>query len=172
LPQRDYSNYDDFFAATRKSRDFDVKQYVAEHLNGLNNRVVRGEFTKSSDANYPDEVAIWTFEALDRLKKELPLELSNESQYYPLRIYFRLIPEFNRNMKTVLEALSTVERVDGPNRIKGYPNLLVEWAADWKNNELESVSIKTRNGEPVAFLNKIVIRRDTIPPARYEMTFL
>jgi hypothetical protein len=34
------------------------------------------------------------------LTKELPLELSSESQYYPLRIFIRLIPEFNRNMKT------------------------------------------------------------------------
>jgi hypothetical protein len=147
--------------------EFDVKKYVANYLNLRGNRVVQGEFVKSPNANYVDAVAIWTFDALKSLKQQLQHELSNQSQYCRLRIFFELIPEFNRNMKVVTDTLSTVELVQDSQHRQLQQNLVVEWSTNWNNNnELETVSIKTRNGEPVAFLNKIVIRRDLIPPAR------
>jgi hypothetical protein len=141
------------------------KQYVANRLNSRSDRVnTYGDGT-------PDRVTSWTFEALKHLKQQLESTLSNQSQYSQLRLFFELIPEFNRNMKAVSDALSTVVLVQDNRRHYQQQNLVVEWAADWKNNELESVSIKTKGGEAVTFLNKIVIRRDLMQPPRYEMLF-
>lgn len=89
---------------------FDVKKYVADYLNGRRDRVVVGEFAKSTNLNHPDRVVSWTRDALTNLKQQLASARSNNSQHNQLRVFFELIPEFNRNMRAVLEALSSTER--------------------------------------------------------------
>jgi hypothetical protein len=148
-----------------EKNEFDVKEVVAEFLNARNDRVVNGVF---NDA----QVVGWLCTNLTALRcmwQPPPFnhhQYQSEQEHSRLIVHLHLIPQYKHNMNVALAALPAMLRNQ-----RGTCVFDIVWS-DWSGDELESRSIKQRDGGlPVAFLNKVLIRRSNIGSACYEMKF-
>jgi hypothetical protein len=139
----------------------DVKEIVVDFLNARTDRIVHGEFNEVY-------VTQWLGPALHYITEQFSTKnrhvLPDEQN---ITRFLRMIPQFKRNLMAIENALSVL-KIDAKT---GRWNVAVEWG-EWIGDDVESKSITlSDSGESLSVLNKIVVRRSNMAPARYEMKF-
>jgi hypothetical protein len=138
----------------------DVKEIVVDFLNARTDRIVHGEFNEVY-------VTQWLGTALRHITEQFSTKnrhVSSDEQN--ITRFLRMIPQFKRNLMAIENALSVL-KMDAKNRW----NVAVEWG-EWNGDDMESKNITlSDSGESLSVLNKVVVRRSNMAPARYEMKF-